>query len=178
MTDPASIKKSLSAQFSTSFVDMPPPLEQTDPEALASWISRESSEKETIMIVDVRLPEEFATGHIAGAINIPHGGEADNGAAVLSHLKTSEVFEAALASGSASVRVVFTSLQSPDIDDAVAQEFVRVLEDDASLKTSSVKVEVSLLLGGVLHWLRLHKESTTLTQSYVADAWESILSRA
>ncbi len=30
-------------------------------------------EKEDALIVDVRVPDEYATGHIAGAINIPRG---------------------------------------------------------------------------------------------------------
>lgn len=46
-----------------------------DPVALQRLLDREP---ESIVLVDVRTPREFMTGHIPGAINIPHTEIAEN----------------------------------------------------------------------------------------------------
>lgn len=162
MSDPASIKKSLSAQFS---VDVPPPLEQIDPEALAKLL-RES--EDSVTVIDVRLPEEFANGHIAKSVNLPQGElNLEDLVTKVSDLRATNKKH----------RLVFASLQSPDIDEAAAQEFVTAWEDKGLHKEDPASGFVSLLLGGVFFWLRLNRHDASLTESYCAEQWEAVLSK-
>jgi len=67
----------------------PAPETSVEPAELAARIADESAP----IVLDVRTPEEFATGHIPGAINIPHteladrlsGLEFDQGAEIIVH---------------------------------------------------------------------------------------------
>jgi rhodanese-related sulfurtransferase len=45
---------------------MPPPI---SPDAL---LERQARHDPTLMLVDVRTPQEFAAGHVPGAVNIPY----------------------------------------------------------------------------------------------------------
>lgn len=47
--------------------DSPPPLECLGPRPLRALLAA----KDAVLVIDVRSPEEFAAGHIAGAVNIP-----------------------------------------------------------------------------------------------------------
>ena len=168
MSDPASIKKALSAQFS---VDVPPPLDSVDPEALATLLK--SGGGASVTIIDVRQAEEFQQGHIRGARNIP-----------LDELDfdtlSREIREKR--KGDAKHRLVFASLQSPDIDDAAAQDFARSyedsFEDEAEKRADPASGFAQLLLGGVYHWLQLYRADSTLTASYDAAQWDSTFSKS
>lgn len=167
MSDPASIKKALSAQFS---VDVPPPLDSVDPEALALALKQPNAAS-SILVLDVRQAEEFRLGNIAGSRNTPLD-EIDFDAL------SKEVAESRKNGAAGISRVVFVSLQSPDIDDAAAQDFVKAFEDLSSRTAgasspSSSSSFVQLLLGGVFHWLQLYRNDTSLTASYDAANWES-----
>lgn len=179
MSDPASVKKSLSAQFS---VEVPPPLEHTDPETLAALLSAGGGESSSssVIVIDVRLAEEFQTGHVATAWNYPH-----------SELNVRELVERVSAAKEAAdkkgveLHVVFTSLQSPDLDEAAAQDFIEAWDDQAkaaadggaATSKNAATAFVSLLLGGIFYWLRLYRGQEHLTVKYDAATWDEVLSK-
>ncbi len=152
MSDPASIKKALSAQFS---VDVPPPLDPMEPEALATALKTNPS---SITVVDVRQPEEYRQGSIRGSRNMPL--DSLDFEALSRELATRRKAEP-------THRLVFASLQSPDIDDAAAQDFVQAYYDVAvasdNRNDSNAAAFVTLLLGGVCHWLQLYGNDSTLS---------------
>jgi phage shock protein E len=45
---------------------------ETAPIDQAALLKRIQSKDDSLVVVDVRTPEEFAAGHVPGAINIPH----------------------------------------------------------------------------------------------------------
>jgi rhodanese-related sulfurtransferase len=48
-----------------------PAVEKGAPQTSAQQLHQALDKKETVLVVDVRSPQEFATGHIPGAVNIP-----------------------------------------------------------------------------------------------------------
>jgi rhodanese-related sulfurtransferase len=180
MSDPASVKKSLSAQFS---VDVPPPLEHTDPETLAALLQSTTAEAPpAVIVIDVRLAEEFEKGHIAGAWNYPHSD------VNIDELVT-RVEDAAAKQLPSALHVVFASLQSPDLDEAVAQDFIEAWDarqkqkkqsetgNTAAAADNNATAFVSLLLGGIFYWLRLYHSQPALTLKYDAATWDDIVTK-
>ena len=168
MSDPASIKAQLSAQFS---VDVPPPLEHAEPEAVAALIGGKAAAG-TVKIVDVRLKEEFCDGHIRSAVNIPL--DELNVAELCAEVKA---LRAEAKKAGKTFNLVFTSLQSPDIDDAAAVDFAAAWEATDEGKADPAAGFVQLLLGGVFYWLDIHRNNAELTENYNSDKWEAVLSK-
>lgn len=176
MSDPAAVKKSLSAQFS---VDVPPPLEHTDPETLAALLqANTTTDASPVIVIDVRLAEEFSKGHVSGAWNYPHSD-------VNIEELVDRVEAAAAKQQQSALNVVFASLQSPDLDEAVAQDFIEVWDArqkkkkaaDATAATIDANRFVSLLLGGIFYWLRLYHGQAALTSEYDAAMWDDVLTK-
>ena len=153
-------KKQFSAQFSA--IEVPPPLEQVDPEALAASIKGNAAKQ---VILDVRNVDEFEKGHVAGAKNIPHS-EFD------AEKYVEEVKK--LRAENSDLTVVFVSLQSPDIDEAAALSFVRAWDDAGDGAATSF---VRILLGGTFYWLQLFKDDSALSEAVDKAYWEPILEK-
>jgi rhodanese-related sulfurtransferase len=134
-------------------IEVPPALDQVAPELLAGQIQ----DGKSVVVVDVRTPEEYEKGHIAGSKNIP-----------LDDLDVDTAVAELIATGVESI--VFVSLQSPDIDQAAALSFSSKLAE-----TDGPKPTVSILLGGVLYWFQLYSKEANLTAAYDEEHWSSAI---
>jgi len=161
MSDAAAIKKSLSAQFAMA---PPPPIGQIDPEALGHALQLSTP----VTVIDVRQADEFATGHIAQSINIPlHELNVERLARAFARKRVETPTR----------QLVFVSLQSPDIDCAAAQDFMRYWDEHMDKDGSNPSSHfVQLLLGGVFHWLQQFRLNEKLTHAYNAKHWDPVMS--
>lgn len=147
--------KEFSAQF--SLVEIPPSLDHVDPEHVADAVRAGK-----IFVIDVRSEQEFARGHIKGAVNIPM--EAFDADAFCDKVK-------AYRGGNPDGLILFTSLQSPDVDEAAALALVRAWDETPEGNADAGYGFVQLLLGGTFHWLQLYGDDAALTSSYDAAYW-------
>jgi hypothetical protein len=61
----------LAAQAGQPQAALPTPVPDTAPRIEMDAFKQEYDQKADVLVVDVRTPDQFAAGHIAGAINVP-----------------------------------------------------------------------------------------------------------
>ncbi len=166
MSAAAALKKQLSETFAQQLI-IPPTIDQLAPEALAATLGKPEPEV-ALRVVDVRQPSEFASGHVAQAVNLPM--DSFDAAALVKAVAED-------ASNGKKPLVVFVSSQSPDIDANCALTFVREWDEqglDAKTSLPGASI-VATLLGGVVYWLQQYRADATLTEAYDAATWDAVL---
>jgi hypothetical protein len=158
-------KKQFSAQFQSVSLDVPPALDQIAPESLAGALG-------SAVVVDVRQPEEYARGHIAGSRNVPFDEESFD-----QQCKALCADIAASAGAGRKTTLVFVSFQSPDLDMNAALHFEALWADAAPRAEESSGSIAQTLLGGVCLWLQRYRTDATLTLGYDAAYWEETLAK-
>ena len=164
-------KKQFSSHFGESVsLDVSGPLDQIPPETLAGYAKDAGV---ALAVVDVRQPDEFAKGHIAGSRNVPYGEALD---AATKQLCADAA--AAIKDGKKPA-VVFVSFQSPDLDVNAALQFASEWDDGGHAAASAVAADrvAQTLLGGVCVWLQKHKDDPALTAAYDAAHWDDALAK-
>ncbi|CAG9580672.1 hypothetical protein LMJF_33_0990 [Leishmania major strain Friedlin] len=103
-----------------------------------------SSEHASVVVVDVRNADEYASFHIPGSINKP-----------FQELNFAQLAdEVAAHTNHAAHMLVFVSAQSPDVDDLAAREYIN--EYEKSHAATPTKDSVRVLLGGLYTWSQIY----------------------
>ncbi len=165
-------KRMLGESFGNQQLAIPPVVEQISPEQLAEILLRDASANGNLVyrVVDVRQPEEFEAGRIAGSLNIPID--------TFDGTELAQWISQQLVAG-LSPFIVFVSAQSPDIDVSCALTLIEAWESlglQNVHNNASATTWTATLLGGLYYWLQLYSDNSTLTESFRADKWATTLS--
>ena len=166
----STFKKQFSANFAS--LDVPAALDHITPEAVHSALADAPA---STTIIDVRSRDEFSKGSILGSRNV----DLDSWSGAECPKFVDEL--AAQYKAGKKTKVVFVSLQSPDIDSAAALQFTHLWDELAEVKDNTFPAShdiTHILLGGVFHWFQLYKGDPKSTENYDADTWDKLLPRA
>ncbi|WMS44156.1 rhodanese-like domain-containing protein [Acuticoccus sp. MNP-M23] len=130
-----------------------------------------------VTIVDIRSPDDYAAGHVAGAVNAPYGkwrGPADNPGAVIGDAQLTEVLQNAGLDHQDKVVVVSSGANQTDFGAAARVYW--------TLKSAGFP-EIAILNGGIAGWtaegeplstdavaVAPHDETFTLSDKWMVEA--------
>ncbi|MBJ3762100.1 sulfurtransferase [Maribius pontilimi] len=124
-----------------------------DPAGLESALE----DRDTLLVLDIRTPEDFGEGHVQGAVNAPYGlfrGPADNPGQMKTEAELSQVLSSL---GATTERPTIITYQGSDITDFGAAARVYW-----TLKSSGVS-QIAILNGGLNAWTEAGKSLSTET---------------